>query len=86
MTERVSDDFTLLVTTLKSTELLGAVSLLYGTLLHSDVTGNKSRSSNMLPPSPPPEHVLKLATATLSFINAVALLDTTVTQVDANSY
>jgi len=92
--EKVNDDFTFLVATL-NTELLGSVSLLYGTLLHSDViqqqqssvilSGSASESGldlnrNVSSAVVPPEHVLRLATSTLTFINSVALLDTIVAQ------
>ena len=42
--EALNDDHTYLVGTLGSTELLGSVSLLYGTLLHSDILQQRSNS------------------------------------------
>ena len=71
------DDPTHLLTTLKVTQLVGIVSLMYGMLLHTDAP---ARGDN--PPPSLPEHTLAVATMAFSMLNHVAGLDLQLLQVD----
>uniref|UniRef100_A0A1B6E2L9 S phase cyclin A-associated protein in the endoplasmic reticulum N-terminal domain-containing protein n=1 Tax=Clastoptera arizonana TaxID=38151 RepID=A0A1B6E2L9_9HEMI len=64
-------DPTQLVSTLKATELVGAVSMLYGMLLHQ---GSPQRDITTSPPALP-SHTILVTKSTLNFLKAVALLD-----------
>lgn len=66
----VEEEGTHLVGTFRVTELVGAVSLLYGTLLHS---GAPSRSDT--PPPPLPTPTLSMAMSALQLLNQLARLD-----------
>lgn len=55
--------------TLQVTELVGAVSMLYGMLLHQ---GAPPRGT---PPPPLPRHVTNVALATVHFLTRIAELD-----------
>jgi hypothetical protein len=65
------DDPTQLVGTLQVTELVGAVSMLYGMLLHQ---GAPSRGSASPPPALP-QHTIAVTIATIRLLNRVAELD-----------
>lgn len=65
---RDSTDPTQLVATLKATELMGGVSMLYGILLHQ---GSPPREADATPP-PLPNHTLDIAVTTIRLLNAVA--------------
>lgn len=71
------NDPTQLVGTLQVTELVGAVSMLYGMLLHQ---GAPSRGSASPPPALPP-HTIAVTIATIRLLNRVAELDLQMFQV-----
>ncbi|XP_069682477.1 S phase cyclin A-associated protein in the endoplasmic reticulum isoform X2 [Periplaneta americana] len=66
-----NDDPTQLVATLQVTELVGAVSMLYGMLLHQ---GAPPRGSASPPPALPP-HTIAVTIATIRLLSRVAELD-----------
>jgi hypothetical protein len=72
-----SDDPTQLIGTLQVTELVGAVSMLYGMLLHQ---GAPSRGSGSPPPALP-SHTIAVTIATIRLLNRVAELDLQMFQV-----
>lgn len=75
------DDPTQLVGTLQVTELVGAVSMLYGMLLHQ---GAPSRGSASPPPALPP-HTIAVTIATIRLLNRVAELDLQMFQVSLST-
>lgn len=75
------DDHTQLVGTLQVTELVGAVSMLYGMLLHQ---GAPSRGSASPPPALPP-HTIAVTIATIRLLNRVAELDLQMFQVSLST-
>jgi hypothetical protein len=75
------DDPTQLVGTLQVTELVGAVSMLYGMLLHQ---GAPSRGSASPPPALPP-HTIAVTIATIRLLNQVAELDLQMFQVSLSN-
>lgn len=75
--DRISDDDTQLMLTLRMTHICGVVSLVYGVLLHS---GAPVRSEDYSPPEAP-QHTLQLTLEAIRFINYVALLDINLAQV-----
>lgn len=70
------DDPTQLIVTLKVTQLVGIVSLMYGMLLHADAP---ARGDN--PPPPLPQHTLTIATMGFRMLNHIAQLDLQLLQV-----
>ncbi|KAJ9591853.1 hypothetical protein L9F63_001670, partial [Diploptera punctata] len=64
-------DPTQLVATLQVTELVGAVSMLYGMLLHQGAPPRGSAS----PPPALPSHTISVTTATIRLLRRVAELD-----------
>lgn len=72
------DDPTQILETLRSTQLLGVVSLLYGMLLHADAPSR----GDTLPPSLPP-HTVAVATISFLLLNHIAELDVNLLQVCA---
>jgi hypothetical protein len=72
-----SDDPTQLVGTLQVTELVGAVSMLYGMLLHQGAPPRGSAS----PPPALPSHTIAVTTATIRLLSRVAELDLQMFQV-----
>ncbi|PNF23179.1 hypothetical protein B7P43_G03654 [Cryptotermes secundus] len=66
-----NDDPTQLIGTLQMTELVGAVSMLYGMLLHQGAPPRGSAS----PPPALPSHTIAVTIATIRLLNRVAELD-----------
>lgn len=79
---RRGEDPTQLVATLQVTELVGAVSMLYGMLLHQ---GAPARGSNSPPPALP-AHTIAVTIATIRLLNRVAELDLHMFQVSAKRH
>lgn len=73
---KLQQDSTQFMLTLKVTQLCGAVSLLYGFLLHS---GAPVRDENV--PPIVPEHTLNVALEIIKFFNYLVLLDINLIQV-----
>lgn len=71
-----SEDTTQLIATLRVTDLVGIVSLLYGILLHCDAPARGDTTPPELPP-----HTLLVATTALRLINHIAILDINMLQV-----
>lgn len=75
------NDPTQVIATLRVTELFGAVSMLYGMLLHQGAPARDVAS----PPPALPAHTIGVTKATLCLLKAVAQLDLSMFQVNKNS-
>ncbi|KAK6642768.1 hypothetical protein RUM43_004270 [Polyplax serrata] len=75
-----AEDPTQLLATLQVTELVGAVSILYGMLLHQ---GAPPRLMDAIPPSLP-NHTIDVAVSTIRLLRSVAELDLQMFQVRSN--
>jgi len=74
--EKKCDDVTQLTVTLRATQLVGIVSLMYGVLLH---TGAPSRSDT--PPPPLPAATVAVVRSAFSLLNHIARLSLPLLQV-----
>ena len=74
--EKKLDDPTQLISTLKATQLVGIVSLMYGTLLHTDAP---ARSDT--PPPPLPASTVAVVRSAFNMLNHIARLHLPLLQV-----
>jgi len=74
--DKKSDDSTQLITTLKATQLVGIISLMYGTLLHADAPGRSDT-----PPPPLPPSTVAVVRSAFTMLNYIARLSLPLLQV-----
>ena len=76
MFDKKLEDPTQLIATLKATQLVGIVSLMYSMLLHTDTPARGET-----PPPILPEHTISIVSAALGMLNYIAILHLPLLQV-----